>query len=56
MIDELHNLHMNEIKQINADDDSVEMQLSSLMSCAEFSRKVIIKSHIHYEFSSKCVH
>jgi len=40
LIDELHNIHASDIKHINADEDSVEMQLSSLMSCMEFSRKV----------------
>nr|CAB3267238.1 zinc finger protein ZF(Bbox/RING)-1 [Phallusia mammillata] len=41
LIDELHNMHATEIKHINADEDSVEMQLSSLVSCMEFSRKVL---------------
>ena len=40
VIDNLHNMHAAEVKHINADEDSVEMQLSSLVSCTEFSRKV----------------
>uniref|UniRef100_H2YQG6 RING-type E3 ubiquitin transferase n=1 Tax=Ciona savignyi TaxID=51511 RepID=H2YQG6_CIOSA len=41
LTDELHNMHAAEVKRINADEDSVEMQLSSLVSCTEFSRKVL---------------
>ncbi|CAK8688683.1 tripartite motif-containing protein 2-like isoform X3 [Clavelina lepadiformis] len=41
LVDELHNMHASEVKHINADEDSVEMQLSSLVSCTEFSRKVL---------------
>ncbi|XP_018668248.2 zinc finger protein ZF(Bbox/RING)-1 isoform X2 [Ciona intestinalis] len=41
LTDELHNMHATEVKRINADEDSVEMQLSSLVSCTEFSRKVL---------------
>jgi len=41
LIDELHNIHSVEIKHISADEDSVELQLSSLVSCSEFTQKVL---------------
>ena len=40
LIEELDNIYESEIKKINADEDSVSMQLSSLVSCSEFTQKV----------------
>jgi len=41
LIDELQSVHAMEIKHISADEDSVELQLSSLVSCSEFTQKVL---------------
>jgi len=41
LIEELDNIYESEIKKINADEDSVSMQLSSLVSCSEFTQKVL---------------
>lgn len=41
LIDELQCVHQMEIKHISADEDSVELQLSSLVSCSEFTQKVL---------------
>ena len=52
LIEELDNIYESEIKKINADEDSVSMQLSSLVSCSEFTQKVgkSFYFYIHYVF------
>ena len=40
LVDELHAKYAVEIKQMDSEEDSVELQLSSLVSCSEFSMKV----------------
>ena len=52
LIEELDNIYESEIKKINADEDSVSMQLSSLVSCSEFTQKVGKSSYFYVHYVS----